>query len=80
MQAGARIEVDENKEHPMDFVLWKGARAGEPSWESPWGPGRPGWHIECTAMSMTYLGEGGQDIAVPIGGRPPQMVAFRLPE
>ena len=71
MQAGARIEVDENKEHPMDFVLWKGARAGEPSWESPWGPGRPGWHIECTAMSMTYLGEtldihgGGQDLIFP---------------
>jgi len=71
MQAGARIEVDENKEHPMDFVLWKGARPGEPSWESPWGPGRPGWHIECTAMSMTYLGAtldihgGGQDLIFP---------------
>jgi cysteinyl-tRNA synthetase len=71
MQAGARIEIDENKEHPMDFVLWKGARAGEPSWESPWGPGRPGWHIECTAMAMTYLGAtldihgGGQDLIFP---------------
>ena len=71
MQAGARIEIDENKEHPMDFVLWKGARAGEPSWDSPWGPGRPGWHIECTAMSMTYLGAtldihgGGQDLIFP---------------
>ena len=71
MQAGARIEVDENKEHPMDFVLWKGARPGEPFWESPWGPGRPGWHIECTAMSMTYLGAtldihgGGQDLIFP---------------
>ena len=71
MQAGARIEVDENKEHPMDFVLWKGAREGEPSWNSPWGPGRPGWHIECTAMSMTYLGDtldihgGGQDLIFP---------------
>ena len=71
MQAGARIEVDENKEHPMDFVLWKGARAGEPSWESPWGPGRPGWHIECSAMAMTYLGAtldihgGGQDLIFP---------------
>ena len=71
MQAGARIEVDENKEHSMDFVLWKGTRAGEPSWESPWGPGRPGWHIECTAMSMTYLGAtldihgGGQDLIFP---------------
>ena len=71
MQAGARIEIDENKEHPMDFVLWKGARAGEPSWESPWGPGRPGWHIECSAMAMTYLGAtldihgGGQDLIFP---------------
>jgi len=71
MQAGARIEVDANKEHPMDFVLWKGARPGEPSWESPWGPGRPGWHIECTAMAMTYLGAtldihgGGQDLIFP---------------
>jgi cysteinyl-tRNA synthetase len=71
MQAGARIEVDENKEHPMDFVLWKGARPGEPSWESPWGPGRPGWHIECSAMAMTYLGAtldihgGGQDLIFP---------------
>ena len=71
MQAGARIEVDENKEHPMDFVLWKGARPGEPSWQRPWGPGRPGWHIECTAMSMTYLGAtldihgGGQDLIFP---------------
>ena len=71
MQAGARIEIDENKEHPMDFVLWKGARPGEPSWESPWGSGRPGWHIECTAMSMTYLGAtldihgGGQDLIFP---------------
>ena len=71
MQAGARIEVDENKEHPMDFALWKGARPGEPSWESPWGPGRPGWHIECTSMAMTYLGEtlvihgGGQDLVFP---------------
>lgn len=55
MIAGARIQVDENKEHPMDFVLWKGAKPGEPSWDSPWGPGRPGWHIECTAMSLEYL-------------------------
>lgn len=71
MQAGARIEVDPHKEHPMDFVLWKGAKSGEPSWESPWGPGRPGWHIECTSMAMTYLGEsldihgGGQDLIFP---------------
>ncbi len=71
MQAGSRIEIDQNKEHPMDFALWKGARPGEPSWQSPWGPGRPGWHIECTSMSMTYLGEtldihgGGQDLVFP---------------
>ena len=71
MQAGSRIEIDENKDHPMDFALWKGARPGEPSWDSPWGPGRPGWHIECTSMSMTYLGEsldihgGGQDLVFP---------------
>ncbi|NQW21842.1 MAG: cysteine--tRNA ligase [SAR202 cluster bacterium] len=71
MQAGSRIDIDENKEHPMDFALWKGARPGEPSWDSPWGPGRPGWHIECTAMAMTYLGEtldihgGGQDLIFP---------------
>ncbi len=71
MIAGARIQVDENKEHPMDFVLWKSAKPGEPSWDSPWGPGRPGWHIECTAMSLEYLGEqldihgGGQDLVFP---------------
>ena len=74
MQAGSRIEIDENKEHPMDFALWKGARPDEPPavvWQSPWGPGRPGWHIECTSMSMTYLGEtldihgGGQDLVFP---------------
>ncbi len=71
MQAGIRVEIDENKEHPMDFALWKGARSGEPSWDSPWGPGRPGWHIECSSMSMTYLGEtldihgGGQDLVFP---------------
>ena len=71
MMAGARIESGEEKEHPMDFVLWKGAKPGEPQWESPWGPGRPGWHIECTAMSLKYLGEtldihgGGQDLIFP---------------
>ena len=71
MIAGARVEVDERKEHPMDFALWKAAKDGEPSWESPWGPGRPGWHIECTAMSLEYLGEtldihgGGQDLIFP---------------
>jgi len=71
MQAGARIEVDERKRHPMDFALWKEAKPGEPFWESPWGNGRPGWHIECSAMSMRYLGEtfdihgGGKDLIFP---------------
>ena len=71
MIAGARVEVDQHKEHPMDFALWKGARPGELAWDSPWGPGRPGWHIECTAMATTYLGEsldihgGGQDLIFP---------------
>jgi cysteinyl-tRNA synthetase len=71
MQAGSRIEVDPRKEHPMDFVLWKAAKPGEPAWESPWGPGRPGWHIECSAMSLSLLGEqldihgGGQDVIFP---------------
>ncbi len=57
MQAGARIEVDPRKHHPMDFALWKNGKPGEPVWDSPWGPGRPGWHIECSAMSSRYLGE-----------------------
>ena len=71
MQAGARIEVDPRKRHPMDFALWKAGKQGEPTWESPWGPGRPGWHIECSAMSSHYLGEtfdihgGGQDLIFP---------------
>lgn len=71
MQAGARIDVDERKRYPMDFALWKSAKPGEPAWESPWGPGRPGWHIECSAMSMRHLGEtfdihgGGQDLIFP---------------
>jgi cysteinyl-tRNA synthetase len=71
MMAGARIEVDVRKEHPMDFALWKASKPGEPSWESPWGPGRPGWHIECSAMTLRYLGEqidihgGGQDLIFP---------------
>ena len=55
MMAGARIEVDDRKHNPMDFALWKGAKPGEPSWDSPWGKGRPGWHIECSAMSNKYL-------------------------
>lgn len=58
MQAGARVEVEERKRNPMDFALWKSAKQGEPFWESPWGKGRPGWHIECTAMSLKYLGAG----------------------
>ncbi len=71
MQAGARIEVEEQKEHPMDFALWKAAKPGEPFWQSPWGNGRPGWHIECSAMSLTELGEqidihgGGNDLIFP---------------
>ena len=71
MQAGARIAVDERKRNPMDFVLWKGSKPGEPSWESPWGPGRPGWHIECSVMSQEYLGAtfdihgGGEDLLFP---------------
>jgi len=71
MRAGARVEPGVEKEHPMDFALWKGAKPGEPAWESPWGPGRPGWHIECSAMSLRYLGEsidihgGGQDLVFP---------------
>lgn len=71
MQSGYRIEVDERKEHPMDFALWKAAKPGEPAWESPWGKGRPGWHIECSAMNLNHLGEeidihgGGNDLVFP---------------
>ncbi|HEY5983390.1 MAG TPA: cysteine--tRNA ligase [Anaerolineales bacterium] len=71
MQAGARIEVGEAKEHPMDFALWKAAKPGEPAWDSPWGKGRPGWHIECSAMNLAELGEqidihgGGNDLIFP---------------
>ncbi|RMD82847.1 MAG: cysteine--tRNA ligase [Candidatus Dadabacteria bacterium] len=71
LQAGARIEVDERKRNPMDFALWKAAKPGEPSWPSPWGPGRPGWHLECSAMSTKYLGQpfdihgGGEDLIFP---------------
>jgi cysteinyl-tRNA synthetase len=71
LQAGARIEVGEHKRSPLDFALWKGAKPGEPSWPSPWGPGRPGWHIECSAMSHRYLGDafdihgGGSDLIFP---------------
>src|SRR5947209_10084453 len=69
--AGARVDVDERKRAPVDFALWKTAKPGEPAWDSPWGPGRPGWHIECSAMSMHYLGEsfdihgGGEDLIFP---------------
>ncbi|WP_286311272.1 cysteine--tRNA ligase [Romboutsia ilealis] len=71
LEAGARIEVNGQKRHPMDFVLWKSKKEGEPGWNSPWGEGRPGWHIECSVMSNRYLGEaidihaGGQDLAFP---------------
>jgi cysteinyl-tRNA synthetase len=71
MQSGYRIEVDERKEHPMDFALWKAAKPGEPAWDSPWGKGRPGWHIECSAMNLNHLGEqidihgGGNDLVFP---------------
>lgn len=71
MMAGARIAVSAKKENPMDFALWKSSKPGEPTWESPWGPGRPGWHIECSAMSKKYLGDtfdihgGGKDLIFP---------------
>ncbi|MBQ7455157.1 MAG: cysteine--tRNA ligase [Clostridia bacterium] len=71
LEAGARVEVDDVKRHPADFAVWKAQKPGEPAWESPWGMGRPGWHIECSAMSMTYLGEtfdihcGGKDLLFP---------------
>jgi len=71
MQAGARIEIDPRKEHPMDFALWKAAKPGEPSWKSPWGAGRPGWHIECSVMAANHLGNrmdihgGGADLIFP---------------
>lgn len=71
MLAGARVEVDERKEYPLDFALWKSSKPGEPAWDSPWGPGRPGWHIECTAMGFKHLGQtfdihaGGKDLIFP---------------
>jgi cysteinyl-tRNA synthetase len=71
LRAGERVEIDPNKRDPMDFVLWKAAKPGEPAWDSPWGPGRPGWHIECSAMSAELLGNhfdlhgGGQDLQFP---------------
>src|SRR5690606_20907386 len=69
--AGARVEVDPGKRAHLDFALWKAAKPGEPAWDSPWGPGRPGWHIECSAMSLKYLGNsfdihgGGLDLVFP---------------
>ena len=71
MNAGSRIRVDDRKENPMDFAVWKAAKEGEPAWDSPWGPGRPGWHIECSAMNLHHLGEqidihgGGNDLIFP---------------
>lgn len=71
MKSGARVDIDDEKKDPLDFALWKAAKPGEPSWESPWGQGRPGWHIECSAMSLKYLGEnfdihgGGADLVFP---------------
>lgn len=71
LEAGARVEVDERKNDPLDFALWKASKQGEPAWPSPWGPGRPGWHIECSAMSQKFLGEtidihgGGKDLIFP---------------
>ena len=71
LKAGARVDISEHKDDPLDFVLWKGAKPGEPSWDSPWGPGRPGWHIECSVMSAGYLGGrvdihlGGSDLVFP---------------
>src|SRR5918999_4027410 len=71
MRAGERIEPHESKRYPLDFSLWKSAKEGEPSWSSPWGPGRPGWHIECSVMSVKYLGIsfdihlGGADLIFP---------------
>ncbi len=71
LELGSRVDVNENKKNPMDFVLWKAKKEGEPAWGSPWGEGRPGWHIECSAMSMKYLGDtldihgGGQDLKFP---------------
>jgi len=71
MRAGARVDIDSRKRDPLDFALWKSAKEGEPAWGSPWGAGRPGWHVECSAMSMKYLGEtfdihgGGKDLIFP---------------
>lgn len=71
LEAGARVEVEEGKRNPMDFALWKAQKPGEPAWDSPWGKGRPGWHIECSVMAMKYLGDtidihaGGQDLIFP---------------
>ncbi|MCL2397573.1 MAG: cysteine--tRNA ligase [Defluviitaleaceae bacterium] len=71
LEAGARVEINSDKSHPSDFVLWKAAKPGEPNWDSPWGPGRPGWHIECSVMARKYIGQtidihcGGEDLIFP---------------
>ena len=71
MMAGARIEINPKKRNTMDFALWKAAKPGEPAWDSPWGPGRPGWHIECSALALKYLGSsfdmhgGGDELVFP---------------
>ena len=71
LRSGARIDPDERKRDPLDFALWKAAKPGEPSWDAPWGAGRPGWHIECSAMARRYLGDGfdihagGHDLDLP---------------
>ena len=70
LQAGSRVDIQESKDDPLDFALWKSAKTDEPEWDSPWGQGRPGWHIECSAMAIHTLGEhfdihgGGQDLAI----------------
>ena len=71
LKSGARISSGDEKNDPLDFALWKAAKPGEPAWDSPWGPGRPGWHIECSTMSLKYLGDtfdihgGGADLIFP---------------
>src|SRR5690606_30262307 len=71
LRSGARVDIDEFKHDPLDFALWKAAKPGEPAWDSPWGSGRPGWHIECSAMSAEFLGDsfdihgGGNDLIFP---------------
>ena len=85
LKAGARVEVDERKADPLDFALWKASKPGEPAWDSPWGPGRPGWHIECSAMGFKHLGETfdiharrqGPDLSAPRERDRPERGVFR---